>query len=168
MLIGITAAGVIATFVVALLTLRANKVSGRAQITATEAYAEALQSNREASQKQVEALQSLVDRVNDSGRAPEESNRPKAKWELRADSRKHRWNLHNIGDAVARDAVLRPATEQDRNDLHAILEEPTDISPGSAIPFGVWRSMASPPATVAEVVWSDEEGVQHSSTFVIA
>lgn len=155
-----------------MLTLRANKMAGAAQITATQAYAAALDATQQTSSKQIEALEALVERLNEAQSAPADlapaaPHVPPVRWSLQRDG-KNRWFLRNDGDATARQALIRPVTAQDAQDLHVILETAVDIAPGAQLPFAIWRSLASPPATLIEVVWSDEQGDSHSTTFVVS
>ncbi|WES65834.1 hypothetical protein P0L94_07115 [Microbacter sp. GSS18] len=182
-MVWLTAAGIVVTATIAVLTLIANRradasraVADKAQTTALQAYVQALNLSQAASDRQVEVLEALVDRVNQqAGPMPAEGQpvSPEAKsgvsWLLMHDlTGKHRWNLQNAGDRTAYQVSLAGETEQDSRDLMIMVKDPIDLDPYQSVPFAIWRSLASPPATIIVVKWRDENGSEYSTRIVVA
>lgn len=187
-MVGLTAAGIVATAMIAFLTLRANLTANRsamiaaeadarardANIAALQASTDAANSSAAASTQQAQLMELLVDRLNTGPGAAAVSNvptpQPSVRWELerdRAAGRGH-WLLRNRGDGIAYNAVLRGLTEQDQQDV-MVVERPevTNVSPNQYIEFRVDRTFVSPPANVVVVSWQDEFDNQQSMRFVV-
>lgn len=182
----LTAVGIIATLVIAFFTLRANIAAGeaskdaaranergieaneraiQAQVKATEAFTEALNISGTAAAAQADALRRLVDSSNGYTSAEEVST--DVTWSLSRDVGRNRWILRNVGTATAYSALIHGFTEQDSSDLLVFFDEPMDIAPHSVIQFGIERSLASPPATVVVVEWTDDLGTERQYNIAV-
>lgn len=182
-MVWLTAFGIVVTAAIAVLTLIANRradasraVADKAQTTALQAYAQALNLSQAASDRQVEVLEAFVDRINEQGGAPisdGQSATPETRsgvtWLLIRDlAGKNRWDLQNVGDQTAYQVTLAGETEQDSRDLMLMVDEPIDLDPNQRVPFAIWRSLASPPATIVVVTWRDAEDSEYSTRVVVA
>lgn len=174
-MVGLTAAGIVATLLIAFLTFRANAqanasraIADRTQVGLIEAQTAAFNASHAATEEQTAALRELIDRTNGSGVSPDEVvPATDVKWLLERDSaRKNGWLVRNVGTATAYGARVRGLTEQDATDLLVQYKDPIDAPPYTAIPFSVWRSLASPAATVVEVTWTDALGRPNASRLV--
>tara|TARA_B100000519_G_C14247988_1_gene440863 strand:+ start:371 stop:937 length:567 start_codon:yes stop_codon:yes gene_type:complete len=161
----VTAAGVVATIVIAILTLRANQKASAAQARADDALRRAIADNAAASDRQVEALRDAVRGANAPQAEPETLD---IEWKLDRDLGRNKWLIRNMGPAAAHEVSLRGESEQDAQDIYVPGPESRDLDRNDIIQFSVDRSLASPPANVALLEWSDALGNRHSKRFVVS
>lgn len=175
-IVWLTAIGIVATLFIAFLTLRANQradasrtVAESAQVQALEASARAYNDSAEATQKQVEALAELVALTNDrTAAAPTAHSGPAVTWVLERDRLgKNRWLVRNAGTESARDVTLRGVSPQDQVDLMVLFDGAMDVTPENSLNFAIWKSMASPAATMIEIRWREEDDEEHSTRMVV-
>jgi hypothetical protein len=173
-MVGITSAGILATFIVAWFTYRANREAGKGRVEAERAHTEALKASATASQgasrsaeQQVQVLTLLVDRLNQGPVSTDAPPPTDVQWHLSRDIDKGRWLIRNTGTATAHDATIAGLTEADREDLYIPYDEPLDIPPVGLIEFGIERSLASAPATVIVASWTDDLGQERTHKFVV-
>ncbi|WP_136032501.1 hypothetical protein [Microbacterium sp. PF5] len=173
-MVWLTMAGIIATLIIALLTLRANKradasraVAERVQIELLERNALQFNESQAAAREQLRVLADLVSKSQPGAATPSPEPSPGSvegdlpatdvKWLLERDTAvKNGWLIRNIGTATAFGVAIRGLTEQDTQDLMIPYPDPVDAPPYTAVPFSIWKSMASPPATVIEITWRDD------------
>ncbi len=179
----LTGLGIVATVAIALLTLRATRIAeasrttaDAAQTRALEAYVAALNTSETATNGQIRAIEALVERVNGAVQTPEtetaSDSEPKdtVMWSLERDSGagRGRWMVRNVGTAIARATSLHGLTDIDNRDLYVFGDQPRDLDQNGFIQFSIERSMASPPATVVVLDWTDAFGKFEETRMVVA
>lgn len=168
-MVALTALGITATLLIALLTLRANKradasrkVADGALTSAMEASARAFNLSQESSAAQVDALRALVE----SQATAKPARNSIVIWRLEPES-KNKWIVRNVGSSTAFATTIQGLTEQDRTDLHVFAKEPFDIDPEGFLQITIWRSLASPPSTIIVIKWKDDQGSEYESRLVV-
>lgn len=182
----LTAAGIIATIWIALLTYRANmaadasrQVADRVQMELLKSNAENFNASAEATRAHTETLTALVERLEqaeptepDPGDPEREYPAPRraVEWLLMRDltTRKGRWSIQNTGTATAHGVTIQGVTEQDEQDLYVPHSDPIDVDPSASLPFSIHRSLASPPATLVRIKWIEADGSEYESRVVVS
>ncbi|WP_146079376.1 hypothetical protein [Rathayibacter sp. AY1A4] len=172
----LTALGIAATGLIALLTFRANKTANDSQKESTRASIAAAESNRlavEAMQAAVEASQRAIelqvsaaaDVANRRGSGSrEESNG--VRWKIAGGGSKGRgFALVNDGSETA--YAVQMEELGGFNDAVFSITDPFDLDPGAEIPFFIERSIASPPVTVILITWRNAAGENFASSRLV-
>ncbi|KAA0961200.1 hypothetical protein FQ142_10175 [Microbacterium sp. ANT_H45B] len=174
-MVWLTAIGIVATLLIALLTFGANrradasrKVAESAQVEALKASALAYNESAAATREQVAAIAELVAATNDRpAAAVSDAAASSVRWTIERDrSAKNRWRIHNTGNAVARQVTIAGVSKSDQADILRLTDEAIDIAPSNSLSFGIWKSIASPAATTVEVRWLDENGADRVERMV--
>jgi hypothetical protein len=174
-MVWVTAVGIVATLIIAGFTYRANREAGKGRIEAERAHAAALDASATASaattrssEQQVQVLTLLVDRLNSGEGAQPSPPATDVQWRLERDVDRGKWLVRNRGTATAHQAKIDGLTDADRRDLYMPFAEPRDIAPVDLIQFGIERSLASPPATVIVISWTDDFGELRTQRMVVS